>query len=86
MKVKVNYNYVNSAVEKLSSNKPLTEQERSSIISVIDAVRGDYIPTDEETSLHRTQCNQLDSVNYETNPVQWNRLADSLTVYENKYC
>jgi hypothetical protein len=86
MKVNVDYTCVESAIEKLSSNKSLTEKERHSIIILVNAVKGDYIPTHEETIQYRLQCEQFKKVDYEKNPTKWDRLMNILTVYENKYC
>jgi glutamate racemase len=86
MKIKVDYNELRSAIEKFNKDLQLDVSEKKALVQLIEASEGDYYPSKEEYELQSNTVKQLDNVDPDKQPELYDRLLDTCTVYENKYC
>ena len=86
MKVDVNYLVVFEAMEKNKNRERLNEMETETILTVLKAIQGDYIPTEMEYANQATNVRLLDKLDYEKQTDLWEKTMDKCRVFENKYC
>lgn len=85
MKVDCNYTLVLKAIEKLDNTEVLNRQETREILKVLQAVKGDYIPTEEEMLIQADNLKNLEKTKSDINTDRFNRYLAACAVYENKY-
>lgn len=86
MKVEVDYLVLFKGITDFKHGKKLCENERQAIIKLLDAVKGDYIPTEDELKKQEENVKKLDSVDFNSDPFLWNTIMQECDEFEYKYC
>ncbi|MBN2827403.1 MAG: hypothetical protein JXQ26_05415 [Tissierellales bacterium] len=86
MKVEVDYLVLIKGINNLKQGEGLGEKERQAIIKLLDAVTGDYVPTEAELEKQEENVKKLDNVDFSTQPFLWNAIMQECAEFESKYC
>jgi hypothetical protein len=84
MKVNVDYELVLNAIEKIKKNEVLSENESEAVVSVLEAIQGDYIPSKSEMIAQQERIQKLNTVKFDS--PEYDSLMKRCDIFENKYC
>jgi uncharacterized membrane protein len=85
MKVSVDYTHAHEAILKLSNGEDLKKHDRDILLRILEAAKGDLIPTIDELEQQRRNVEALNRIEDPDSP-QFKRVIAWCTEFENKYC
>lgn len=85
MKVDVDYALVFAAMEKLRGFENLTSYDKQILLTVLEAVQGDYIPTPEALVEHINNIKRLNNMDPAQQPEVFDRIFQKCIEFDNQY-
>jgi hypothetical protein len=85
MKVNIDYTKYHQAVRKFEAGEELTPDEKTTLVDVLNAVVGEYVPSEAEMDNHARNLQRLQTLNYATNKDELKAVMDACREHENKY-